>query len=516
MRKYSNAEIARLLEKCQSFSDILDIVSSEVPDDIYLIEGDQSYSFQRFNELVNQCCYYYQSLRLKQGDVISLVLRNSVDYLLHYFSAIRYGLVLNPFPAHISSEELISRLPLTGPAIVFTHRAHCKPLSETGYSVVNLDDVELAGFTDFLGKYSIREYLGVDISSSTAVLYYSSGTTGDPKIIEYSHESMVQTQLSMVRAGFSKPGAVHLCALPLGHTASLRYTVKQCMCTGSTIVLYESFWKIRSKIWDEVEKYKASFFQVVPSVLVSILNTPYKNFRREQIESMDFIGCGSSYLPGHIYDEFVGKYGVPISNLYGLSETGATHFDNPTDPDRVEGSIGRPFDVVDVKLFNSDCQEVGVDEVGEFGIKGIGLLRNYYNNDKLYHKIMVNGYFMTGDLGKVDSNGIYYYVDRIKDLIIKGGVNVVPAQIDEVLISHPDVMEAATIGVPDMFLGENIMSYVVAAENSQPDEGELKDYCKQKLGDFKMPSKIETIDVLPKGYSGKILKKDLRERSVNT
>jgi len=276
-------------------------------------------------------------------------------------------------------------------------------------------------------------------------------------------------------------------------------------------VLYESFWKIRSKIWDEVEKYGVNFFQVVPSVLVSILNTPYKNFRKEQVKTLDFIGCGSSYLPNYIQNAFIKKFLTPISNLYGLSETGATHFDDPTDPNRVKGSIGKPFDVMDVKIFNSDHEEVGVGETGEFGIRGVGLLSNYYNNDKLYNKTIVNGYFMTGDLGKIDSNGIYYYVDRIKDLIIKGGVNVVPAQIDEVLISHPYVMEAATIGIPDMFLGEDIMSYVVVSDNEQVSESELKDYCNQKLGDFKTPSKIETLDALPKGYSGKILKKDLRE-----
>jgi len=511
MRNYSNTEIAKQLENCQSFSDILNIVSTKVPEDIYLIEGANSYSFREFNELVNRCCYYYQSIGLKAGDVISLVLRNSTDYLIHYFSAIRYGLILNPFPSHISAEELVSRLYLTSPAIVFTHKTHYKQLAKTKYNTINLDDFETSDFSDFLLQYSAEEFSTTNNPNSTAVLYYSSGTTGDPKIIEYSHESMVQTQLSMVRAGFSKPGSVHLCALPLGHTASLRYTVKQCMCTGSTVVLYESFWKIRSKIWDEVEKYGVNFFQVVPSVLVSILNTPYKNFRKEQVKTLDFIGCGSSYLPNYIQNAFIKKFLTPISNLYGLSETGATHFDDPTDPNRVKGSIGKPFDVMDVKIFNSDHEEVGVGETGEFGIRGVGLLSNYYNNDKLYNKTIVNGYFMTGDLGKIDSNGIYYYVDRIKDLIIKGGVNVVPAQIDEVLISHPYVMEAATIGIPDMFLGEDIMSYVVVSDNEQVSESELKDYCNQKLGDFKTPSKIETLDALPKGYSGKILKKDLRE-----
>ena len=136
-------------------------------------------------------------------------------------------------------------------------------------------------FTEYLQNFAPNPQKVLPVANDdVAVYYYSSGTTGGPKIIEYTHSSMVLTQASMVRAGLTEPDAVHLCVLPLGHTASLRYTIKQCVCTGSTVVLYDSFWKLRSNLWHEIQKHGATFMEIVPSILIAILNTPYKDFSK--------------------------------------------------------------------------------------------------------------------------------------------------------------------------------------------------------------------------------------------
>lgn len=506
------AKLASVIESYPTFSEILHYTSGEKQNHVFLIEGEKSWTYAEFNTLVDQCCHYYLSLGLKPGDIISVILRNSVDYLILYFAAIRSRVILNPFPFHLSANEVLAKIETLSPKIIFCHKSHAKTLTDSVYRIINLDDLDGVGLTEMLTVYGQQSFLSPETNPhDTALMYYSSGTTGSPKIIEYTHKSMVVCQASLLRRGFIKPESVHLCVLPLGHTASLRYTVKPCICTGSRIVLYESFWKMRTKLWDEIERHGATFMEIVPSILIAILNTSYKTFQNSQLETIDFIGCGSAFLPQKLQEAFENKFGIPVSNLYGLSETNATHFDNPREPGRKTGNIGRPFDIVDIKIFDENGHAVEDGTSGEFGIKGPGLLKGYYKEEKSFESYFNNGYFMTGDIGWKDEQGIYYYLDRKKDLIIKGGVNIVPSQIEEVVLSHPAVAEAAVVGKPDMLLGETIKCYIVLKEGHHPNKEDLKAYCKEKLGPYKTPSEIMFIDSLPKGPSGKIQKRELRE-----
>ena len=504
-------QLSKRIESFPTFSEILAYRAEQSSAKTFLIEGDNKWTYREFDNLVNRCCRYFAKIGLKPGNTVSFILRNSIDYLIIYFAAIRCRIILNPFPHHMSGIEVLQKLEDIHPESVFCHNSHYKTLSESNYRLINLENIGSDSFLVHLQNFATDPVEALPIAEDeVAVYYYSSGTTGCPKIIEYTHSSMVLTQASMLRAGFTEPGAVHLCVLPLGHTASLRYTIKQCICTGSTVVLYESFWKLRSNLWNEVQKHGATFMEIVPSILIAILNTPYKNFTEEQVTSMKFIGCGSAFLPLNLQDAFEEKFGIPVANLYGLSETGATHFDDPFTKGRETGSIGKPFDIFEARIFGENGEEVQNDEVGEIGIKGPGLLKGYLNNQKLYEKCFHKEFFMTGDLCRKDKEGNYYYIDRKKDLIIKGGVNIVPSQIEEVLQSHPIVREVAVIGKPDMLLGETIKCYLVSKNGSSLDISEIKSYCKEKLGNFKTPSEFEVVEFLPKGPSGKILKKDLR------
>jgi len=511
MDKKTAFKLSKKIENFPSFSEILTFRAKHSSSNILLIQGDKKWTYKEFDGLVNQCCRYFIDIGLKKGNTISLVLRNSIDYLIMYFAAIRGRIIVNPFPHHMSGEDVLERLKDIIPEFVFCHESHFESISKSNYKIENLDNVKGNKFLIYLKKYSNKKtQVPLLNENEIAVYYYSSGTTGGPKIIEYTHNSMVATQASMIRAGFTHSNDVHLCFLPLGHTAALRYTIKQCICTGSTVVLYDSFWKLRSNLWNEVQKYEATFMEMVPSILITVLNTTYKNFTKTQTKSLRFIGCGSSFLPKNLQDNFENKFNVLVSNLYGLSETGATHFDDPRVKDRVTGNIGKPFDIVKAKIFDVDGNQASIGEIGEIGIKGSGLLKGYLNQKQMYQSCFHKGYFMTGDLCKMDKEGNYYYVDRKKDIVIKGGVNIVPSQIEELLQSHPIVKEIAVVGIPDMLFGENIKCYVVLKDKNVPDVKELKSFCMKKLGEFKTPSEFEFVENLPKGPSGKILKRELR------
>jgi len=288
------------------------------------------------------------------------------------------------------------------------------------------------------------------------------------------------------------------------------------MYCGAKIVLYESFWKIRKIIWEYVKKYNVTYMEVVPSVLFSILNTPYKDYKRGNLKFFKYIGCGSAPLPYEIQTSIQEKFRLKVANLYGLSETGPTHFDNPLEDGWKPGSLGYPLDVNTVKIFKDDGTEASKGDVGEIGIKGQNVFVAYYKNIKHYRSVFCDGYFMTGDLGYEAENGKLFFSDRKKDLIIKGGVNIFPGEIDEVVFSHKMVKEAATIGIPDPYLGTRIKTYIVLKEGGLFDENDIRQFCLNKLGDFKCSDEFELIDEIPKGPSGKLLRRSLSEQNKSS
>lgn len=510
---YSNSSLLKDLKKCLTFSEILEFTSARVPENFFLIQGDKKISFKEFNLLVNQCCNYFKHIDLRRGDIISVILPNSVEFLIIYFAAIRSRIIINPFPFHMSAQDVLNKVEMINPKKVFCSKKHIMEFSKSEFEIINIDADSNKSLVDELLTFKNYDFKFMSIDNNqTAVLYYSSGTTGNPKIIEYSHKSMVETQLSMIRSNFTNSKSIHLCVLPLGHTASLRYTIKQSVCLGTSVILYESFWKIRTDFWKEIYKHKITFVEVVPTILITILNTNYYDFKKKQSSSLEFIGCGSAYLPPNIQRNFQKKFNVSVANLYGLSETGATHFDDPRSLKRKIGSIGKPFDIFSVKILDEKRKEVSFGKIGEIAIKGSGLFKGYLKNKKLYQNSFHKGFFLTGDLGMIDKTGYNFFVDRKKDLIIKGGVNIVPSEIDEIILSHPEVEEVATIGVPDPFFGEVVKSYIITKNNFLLSTDEIKNFCIEKIGDFKSPSEIELVDRLPKGPSGKILKRELRER----
>jgi len=251
--------------------------------------------------------------------------------------------------------------------------------------------------------------------------------------------------------------------------------------------------------------------EVVPTILYSILNM-YKNTNGYDVSSMKFVGCGSSPLQKSIQIEFEKRFNLKVGNLYGLSETGPTHIDYPLSSDWKPGSVGVALDVNDVKIFDENDNELDINEIGEIVIKGPNVFIGYFKNNYLYRKSIRNDYFHTGDIGYIDERNHLFYIDRIKDLIIKGGTNIAPGEIDECFLLHPSVKESITIGIPDKMFGEEIKTYIVLKDGCSININELMSHCQKYLPLLKIPKDIETIKHIPKTHSGKLLRKKLREK----
>ena len=345
--------------------------------------------------------------------------------------------------------------------------------------------------------------------STPACIYYSSGTTGNPKSVVFSHNNMISNISSICRGFRFKNSETHMIILPLGHTASVNYSFLPCTLLGGTLVIYESFWKTRQNFWKNIKEFDITYIEVVPSVLVALLNTPYEKQTFSDIRKLKFIGCGSAPLPIELQNKIHEKFGFKVANLYGLSETGPTHIDYPLSENWKPGSIGKPLDVNEVTIVDENNNVLDHDEIGEIVITGRNVFIGYHNNKEIYNNVVIDGSFHTGDLGYKNKDGIFFFTGRKKELIIKGGINISPDEIDEIIFKIDEIKEAATVGIEDKFLGEKIISYIVLKDDKNISHEYIRNFCMKFLSKEKIPDVIKFVESLPKGPSGKILRKEI-------
>ncbi len=503
------------IEDCKNFSEVFYFHAEQHPERVFIydVRSERTYTFREFNRVVEKTANYLLEKGVCQGDRVTVVIENSPEYCFFYFAIIRVGAMVNPMPFTSHKEEILKNLRQVEPRVTFIDARKEREFKEEEKKDIIFVPVSAErAFEKSLEGIGDRLVTPVELEeNSPACLYYSSGTTSDPKGVLYSHKNMIALISSLCRGfKFSTKHEVHLLMLPLGHTASTNYSMLPCAYLGGKIVMAESFWHIRNKIWQLIEEHRATYMEVVPTVLYSILNI-YRRRVDNDTSSMRYVGCGSAPLQKAVQVEFQERFGLKIANLYGLSETGPTHIDDPLTPGWEPGSIGVPLDVNEVKIVDDNGSEPGPNQTGEIVVKGDNVFVGYYKNQAQYDQAVKDGWFYTGDLGYKDENGVFYFVDRKKDLIIKGGMNIVPGEIDEILMRHPAVKEGVTIGVPDPMFGEEVKIFVVPKDGMTVTVEEIMAHCADYLPKTKVPKFVEIVEDIPKTHSGKLLRKKLRE-----
>ena len=489
--------------KKKNFSDLISHVSNIYPNKKLFVCYNNSLTYKEFNLKLNQTCYYFKKLKIKKKDVISLYFQNSLEFIILYFAAIRFGCIISPIPYGIKKDKINYYLSLSKSKIFIT---------DTNYkfnNVLNLKFYNYENFIDEISKYSSDFYKTKILTKNPCVYYFSSGTTAKPKLIKYSNHAMINCQKILFASNFLDPFSRHICFLPLGHTASLRYSIKNSLVGAGTVYIYKNFWEIKDNFWEIIRKKRINFVGTVPSIVETIFYL-YKK-RKKKIKDLKFIGCGSSILKEAIQKNFKKKFNVDINNIYGMSEIGVATMDNPK-KNKIYGTIGKQLKGVKVKLFDDKKKLIRKQNlVGEICVKTPAFFNGYIEeNKKNNKKNFVGSYFRTGDLAKYEKGNLKF-IDRSKDIIIKGGVNISPQEIDECLQKNKYVDESATIGVYDRFFGENIKSFVVLRKKKIITSRKLLKFCLKSLGEFRSPSKIEFVDTLPKTPSGKIIKRNLKK-----
>jgi long-chain acyl-CoA synthetase len=449
-----------------------------------------------YDEIYRRGWVFGKNLQLEKQTIIPVLLPNSLEYLIAYIGITIHGLIFAPVPYFLEAAEVSKLLDYYNSEFLITDR------NDIIHSVKIIQQPDLLP-TNFESQYDSQKCITKIKESHVVCLYYSSGTTGNPKGVLYTHENKYSLINAIVKDFSFTNQSRHFAFLPFGHTASLNYSVFPSLFLGSEMFIASGFNKIRSKFFELLSKYKITYVELVPTVAQTLVKLN-EDINKLDLSNIPFIGCGSAPLSKSIQIEFFRNFQIPLANLYGLSETGPSHIDNPLIPNWVPGSIGKPISV-------NKCK---IAEDGEILLRGKNVMLGYFKNDKLTKEVIKNGWFYTGDYG-YEEKGLYYFLDRKKDLIILGGINIYPAEIEDVLYKDSRVLECAVFGVEDKMLGEKIIAYIkcnsINNQNLIDIETDIIKLCKKFLSGFKIPSTIVFVEEIPKTASGKILRRNLRE-----
>ncbi len=491
------------------------------PSKTALAIGETRISYGELDAFARRFAGGLASLGVTQGKHVAVLVPNTPHFTIAYFGVHYAGGAVVPLNVLLTADEIAYHLEDSDAVALvawegffeqaqaaFNRVDTCKHLIVAKADRADLSAPEGArNMTALIGGSEPVTDLPGTMPDDTAVILYTSGTTGRPKGAELTQFNMFFNAVYSAR--FLMPideRTTALATLPLFHSFGQTVIQNAVLSRGGTIVLLPRF---EPKTALELMKgYEVNLFAGVPTMYFALLHHP----DADQYD-LDLQLCvsGGSAMPVEVMKAFDEKYGVNILEGYGLSETSPVASFNRLDRPKKAGSIGLPIWGVEFKLVDADDKTVTeVDAPGEICIKGHNVMKGYYKKPEANEEAFKGGWFHTGDIATRDADGFYYIVDRKKDMIIRGGFNVYPREIEEVLYGHPAIAEAAVIGVPHESHGEEVKAVIALKAGHRATADEVIAYCKEKLAAYKYPRIVEVIDALPKGPTGKILKRELK------
>jgi long-chain acyl-CoA synthetase len=445
---------------------------------------------------------------LEPGDRVGLMLPNVPYFPAIYYGILRAGGVVVPMNVLLKGREVKFYLSDSGAKLLFAwHDFGEAAKAGAGEAGAETILVKPGEFEQLVMEHE-PDTAGADrAGDDTAVILYTSGTTGTPKGAELTHSNLGRNcTVTQTTLGEFSHEDVLLGALPLFHSFGQTCTMNSAIAVGACVTMLPRF--DPEKALEIIERDKVTVFQGVPTMYNAMLHAN----AADTVDASCLRLCmsGGAAIPVELIRGFEDKFGCAILEGYGLSETSPVASFNHPDRERKPGSIGTPIEGVEMQVWDDEGNEVAQGEVGEIVIRGHNVMKGYWERPEATEEgIDEDGWFRTGDMAKVDEDGYFFIVDRKKDLIIRGGYNVYPREIEEVLYEHPAIQEAAVLGVPDESLGEEVGAAVVLKKGESLDPDEIKAYVKEQVAAYKYPRKIWFEDDLPKGPTGKILKREI-------
>ncbi len=440
------------------------------------------------------------------GDRVGIMLPNVPYFPVCYYGVLRAGGIVVPMNVLLKRREVTFYLSDSGAKSLFAWEGFAEA-AEAGAEEAGAECilVKPGEFEQQLGAAeAVTEVADVD-DDDTAVILYTSGTTGTPKGAELTHGNLTRNaEGSRNLFGLGRE-AITLGALPLFHSFGQTCGMNATIGGGGTLTLIPRFEP--AKALEIIQRDHVNIFQGVPTMYGAMLHLSERD--QYDTSSLELCASGGSAMPVELMRGFEEAFACKILEGYGLSESSPVASFNHADRERKPGSIGTPIEGVEMKVVDDDGEEVAQGEVGEVVIRGHNVMKGYWNRPEATEETIRDGWLHTGDMAKMDEDGYFFIVDRKKDLIIRGGYNVYPREIEEVLYEHPDVREAAVVGVPHDEYGEEVGAAVALKDGAELSADELRDYVKEQVAAYKYPRQIWFVKDLPKGPTGKILKREI-------
>lgn len=498
-----------------SIANLMDLAVDNVPEQTAFEHLGNTITFEEFSDRVHRIAGGLHEMGIGPDDRVGIYLPNGIPFCTSIWACIHAGVVASPLNPEYRRREIEYQLDHSDSKAVITDgegEEFAAPVAEElGIEVISSDPDSEYTTLDELAESG--EPTRVERSDDDVIMQpYTSGTTGKPKGVLLVHKNF---RVKLVRS-LTQPSAPgeSLVVLPMYHITGLSGMLAR-VCNGRTTHL------LRPDHWDpelvleKISEYPIPAFTGVATMIVDIVETYKENEDKYDLSTLQRVGQGGAKLPEPVHEEFEELFDVPIGEGYGLTETTAGTHGLASLGDRV-GSVGQPIPFTHSKIIDEEGNEVPDGEPGELVVKGPHVMKGYYNNPDANEEAFTDeGYFRTGDIARRDEDNYYYIEGREKDMILTGGYNVYPSEVEQTLYDHPEIQEAAVFGIPHERKGETVAAAVSLTESGTLNEEEIKEYVLQELAPYKHPRIVEIHDQLPKTGSGKIRKVELREEYLD-
>lgn len=489
----------------RSIPELLQQRAEAAPEKVFLLsEADKrQFTYREFEQAVARAAGMLAAHGIGKGDVVSLLLPNSVEYIVAYFACWQLGALAGPVNGLLKQQEIEYVVSNSESKLMLVNSEFLEKVERIDVPRVVFDDESEAshGF-DGQATDKIKP-------EDEAIIIYTSGTTGKPKGCLLTHGNVIANARQISSwLGFNEKDRL-LTMMPLFHMNAVSVTTMSALYAGGSTVVSSKF--SASRFWNIISDYQITSFGSVATMLSMLLST-YPDGVPEGLKTdqLRFAMCGSAPVPAEILRRFEETFKCLVVEGYGLSESTCRSTFNPPDERRRPGSCGLPIGN-EMRVVDEEDRDVPDGELGEIVLRGENILKGYFKNQAATETAFRNGWFHTGDIGYRDGEGFYYIVDRKSDMIIRGGENIYPREIDEVLYQHPQIGAAAVIGVPDELYGEEVAAVVVLKSGAEVSEQEVIEFCKARLADYKCPKTVRFVEDIPKGPTGKLLKRELAQ-----
>ena len=494
-------------------------VASETPEKDALVYRDNVYTYQDLWKNALSLAAGFKKMGFKEGERIFIVLPNSPEFIISYYGIMAAGNIIVPVNPIYTSKELGVLLADADPVAVITN-ADIVPtinkalqeneLAERPCIVIRVDQEsgQVYSFDKLLTTEPLKDVNLEQEPDRVVEFLYTSGTTGEPKGAMLTHNNLYSNTKTFCKETEMTEQDRALLVAPAYHAAAQTCTMNNALFAGGTLVIHDG-WKGSEPVLKSFQDDKITFFFGPPTMYTFLVNDP--NLAQYDVSSLRLAFTGAASLPAEIFKRFKDFFGFEIMEGYGLSETSPVVTTNPFRGTKKIASIGPAIQGVEVKIFNDNDEELPRGEIGEIVVKGPNVMKGYYNREKETAEAMRSGWFHTGDMAYMDDEGYVFIVDRKKDTVIRGGLNIYPREVEEAIYTFPGVLEVAVVGVKDEVMGEELKAYIVPREGKDLDIDLLKEHCRERLAKYKVPKFVEFVSSLPKTTTGKILKRELRE-----